>query len=132
VVVSSESQEGSGTFIASLSNNSPTETIHLESLSFGSDSTVAVAAFSPIEVKPGQVVNLADGQGIKVAGPFKTGDFVKVDLEFDNGQTNVMDIPVVVDTYQWEGMDNGTGVPSPSGSPTASDTAVPSESPSAS
>src|SRR5215210_2658341 len=41
VIVSSE--DGSGTFIASLSNNSPDETISMSSLSFGSSSTMAVA-----------------------------------------------------------------------------------------
>ena len=78
VIVSSQSQEGSGTFLASLSNNSTTETITFDSLSFGSDSTVEVAAFTPVVVKPRQVVNLADGQGIKVSGPFKAGDFVTI------------------------------------------------------
>jgi hypothetical protein len=138
VIVAEDEAGGSGTFIASLSNNSSTDTITFESLSFGSDSTVEVAAFTPIQVKPRQVVNLADGQGIKVSGPFKAGDFVTITLTFDSGQTNVMEIPVVVAQWQWEGMDNGTGVPSPSAppsastseSPSASDTAVPSGSPS--
>ena len=45
VIVSSE--DGSGTFIASLSNNSPDEAISFDSLSFGSNSTIEVAAVRP-------------------------------------------------------------------------------------
>src|SRR5262245_12506795 len=43
VIVSGE--EGSGTFIASLVNGSTRETISFTTLSFGSNSTVAVASF---------------------------------------------------------------------------------------
>ena len=69
LIVSSE--DGSGTFIATLANNSPDEAISFESLSFGANSTVQVASFSPIEVAPHGLVNLADEeQGIKVSGDF--------------------------------------------------------------
>jgi hypothetical protein len=116
VIVSSE--DGSGTFIATLSNNSADETIHMTSLSFGSDSTTQVAAFDPIEVKPHAVVNLADGQGIKVSGDFKAGDFVALTVGFDNGESADMKVHVVVDDDEYEGYDNGTGSPEPA--PTAS------------
>jgi hypothetical protein len=118
LIVSGE--EGSGTFIASLSNNSPDQTAHLESLSFGSDSTVQVAAFDPIEVKPHALVNLADGQGIKVSGSFAAGDFISLSLGFDNGETAELDVPVVVEDDEYTGLDNGTGVPSPSSGESAS------------
>jgi hypothetical protein len=115
------SADGSGTFIASLSNNSATNTYHLESLSFGSDATVQVAAFDPIEVKPHQLINLADGQGIKVAGSaLKAGDFISLTLGFDNGQTSDLQVPIMAATYQYTDLDNGTGSPSPIASPTAS------------
>src|SRR5688572_28722004 len=58
VIVSAE--EGSGTFIATLSNNTA-EAIRLDSLSFDSQSTVQVAEFEPVEVAPRGVANLADG-----------------------------------------------------------------------
>jgi len=104
--------EGSGTFITTLSNNSA-ETIHLESLSFGSNSTIQVAGFDPIEVRPRGAVNLADGQGIKVSGDFASGDFVSLSLGFDSGETADMEVPVVVADDEYDGYDNGTGVPSP-------------------
>jgi len=104
--------EGSGTFIATLSNNSA-EAIHLESLSFGSNSTIRVAGFDAIEVGPRGFVNLADGQGIKVSGDFASGDFVSLSLGFDSGETADMEVPVVVADDEYDGYDNGTGVPSP-------------------
>ena len=116
VIVSQE--DGSGTFIATLSNNSADETIHMTSLSFGGDSTTQVAAFDPIEVKPHAVVNLADGQGIKISGDFKAGDFVALTVGFDNGESADMKVHVVVADDEYEGYDNGTGSPEPA--PTAS------------
>jgi hypothetical protein len=112
VIVSSE--DGSGTFIASLANNSPDEAISFESLGFGTNSTMQVASFSPIEVAPHGLVNLADEeQGIKVAGEFKTGDFIELSVGFDNGETAEMDVPIVAADDYYTGLDNGTGVPSP-------------------
>jgi hypothetical protein len=118
LIVSSE--EGSGTFIASLSNNTPDQTISLTSLSFGSNSTSEVAGFEPIEVKPLAAVNLADGQGIKVSGAFASGDFVGVTVGFDNGETAALEVHVVVADDEYDGYDNGTGSPSPAATPTAS------------
>ena len=118
VIVSSE--EGSGTFVATLSNNTPDQTISMNSLSFGSNSTTQVAAFDPIEVKPRAAVNLADGQGIKVSGEFASGDFVGVTVGFDNGETAALQVHVVVADDEYDGYDNGTGSPSPAATPTAS------------
>jgi hypothetical protein len=107
------STEGSGTFIASLSNNTRTETISFDSLSFGSNSTTKVAPFSPVEVKPRGLVNLADGLGIKVQGEFNTGDFVSVSVGFDNGETADIKVPVVTADDEYTGLDNGEGTPAP-------------------
>ena len=71
--------DGSGTFIASLSNGDPAAAISFTSLDFGSNSTIAVADFDPIEVAPRQLVNLADGQGIKVAGRLHEGRLPRPD-----------------------------------------------------
>ena len=116
VIVSED--EGSGTFVASLVNGDPAATIHLTSLSFGSNSTIDVADFDPIEIKPRQAVNLADGLGIKVQGDFTKGEFLALTLGFDNGESASLNVPVVDTTYQWEGLDNGAGTPTePSESP---------------
>lgn len=126
VIVSSA--DGSGTFIATLSNNSPTDTVTMESLSFGSNSTTEVASFTPVEVKPMDVVNLADGQGIKVSGDFKAGDFLRVTVGFDNGESAALNVHVVLDDDEYSGYDNGTGTPSPSASPAATPSASDSAS----
>jgi hypothetical protein len=121
VIVSST--DGSGTFIATLSNNSSTETVSMESISFGSNSTTEVASFAPVEVKPMAVVNLADGQGIKVSGDFKLGDFVRLTVGFDNGESASLNVHVVLDDDEYSGYDNGTGTPSPAATPSSSDSA---------
>jgi hypothetical protein len=91
-----------------------------ETLDFGSNSTIEVAAFSPIEVPPHGLVNLSDGQGIKVSGDFKAGEFVGLSLDFDNGESAELDALVVSEDNQYTGLDNGTGEPSPAATESAS------------
>jgi hypothetical protein len=121
VIVSSE--DGSGTFVASLSNNSVDDTISFDSLSFGSNSTIEVAPFDPVEVAPQELVNLGDDQGIKVSGDLVQGDFIELSLAFSNGETADMDVPIVTADWEYTGLDNGTGVPAPAGTPSASGSA---------
>jgi hypothetical protein len=121
VIVASE--DGSGTFIASLSNNAPDESISFDALSFGSNSTIEVAPFDPVEVPPMSLVNLGDGQGIKVSGDIVTGDFIELSLAFSNGETADMDVPIVAAEYEYTNLDVGTGIPAPAGTPSASESA---------
>jgi hypothetical protein len=118
VIVSGE--EGSGTFIATLSNNDTEEPASFESLSFGSNSTIQVAGFEPVEVPPHGVVNLANGQGIKVAGDITAGNFISLSLGFDNGESADLKVPIVAEDDEYDGYDNGTGSPSPAAEPSAS------------
>ena len=112
---------GSGTFLASLANNDPINTIHMTALDFGSNSTIEVADFDPIEIKPHQAVNLADGQGIKVQGDFAKGEFLALTVVFDNGESASIKVPVVDAIGQWEGMDNATGTPASPASPSSAE-----------
>ena len=65
-------------------------------------------------------MNLAtDEQGIKVTGEFTAGEFIELSVGFDNGETADMDVPVVTADDEYTGLDNGTGVPSPSAEPSA-------------
>ena len=94
VIVSSE--DGSGTFVATLSTTPPTRRSRSTSLSFGSNSTVEVAPFDPIEVpaaRPRQPRRRPGHQGRP--GDFAAGDFVELSLAFGNGETADMDVPVV-------------------------------------
>jgi hypothetical protein len=117
-------QPNSGTFIATLSNNSDTDTVSLESVAGADGTTLTAVSFDPIEVAPGGMVNLATEGGVRVDGAFDAGNFVPVTLTFDNGENVVMTIPVVTACDKYEGLDTA---PSASADPSAP--AAPSESP---
>lgn len=95
VIVASE--DGSGTFIATLSNNNIDEATTLDTISGGGDDAdLTVKPFAAIEIPAGGFVNLADDPAIKVSGAFLQGDFVEVVLDFDNGEQTSLKVPVVV------------------------------------
>jgi hypothetical protein len=104
VVVSAA--EGSGTFIASLSNNDPEQEQTLTAVA-GEDATVTAAEFEPIVISPGGLVNLAEpAAGIVLTGEFTAGDVVPLTVDFGNGERVSLNVPVVVDdSGYWEGMD---------------------------
>jgi len=104
VVVSSE--EGSGVFIASLSNSDTEEPASFEGLASVEAGALTVAEFEPIEIPPGGLVNLADGdEPIEVTGDFTAGDFVKVLAQFGDGTQAEMQIPVVTNCGYYEDLD---------------------------
>ncbi len=104
VVVSAA--EGSGTFIASLSNNGADGEETLTAVS-GQDSTVTAAEFEPVTIPAGGLVNLAEpATDIVLTGEFAAGDFVPLTMDFGNGERVSLNVPVVSDdTGYWEGMD---------------------------
>jgi hypothetical protein len=104
VVVSAA--EGSGTFVASLSNNAPDKEQTFTAVA-GEDASVTAAEFEPIAITPGGIVNLAEpAAGIVLTGEFKAGDVVPLTVDFGNGERVSLNVPVVADdTGYWEGMD---------------------------
>lgn len=104
VVVSTA--EGSGTFVASLSNNDPANEQTLTAVA-GEDATVTAAEFEPIAITPGGLVNLADpAADIVLTGEFKAGDVVPLTVDFGNGERVSLNVPVVAgDSGYWEGLD---------------------------
>ena len=104
VVVSAA--EGSGTFIASLSNNSTDEEQTFTGVA-GQDASVTAADFEPITVPAGGLVNLAEPPaGVVLTGEFEAGDVVPLTVDFGNGERVSLNVPVVSDdTGYWEGMD---------------------------
>lgn len=99
-------QPGSGTFIASLSNNSTEEAVALEQLAgTGGEANLSFTSFSPIEVSPGGFVNLVDEQPIEVTGDLEAGEFVEVALVFDNGERVTLGVPVVEEEAEYSGLD---------------------------
>lgn len=103
VIVSA--QEGSGTFIASFVNNSTTEPASVEAFEGSGDSQLEVSSFRPIEVPPGALVNLAEDGGIEVTGEVEAGQFAAVSLQLGDGETIEMDVPVVTNCGDFEGLD---------------------------
>lgn len=106
VVVSAE--PGSGTFVASLSNNSVEDTHALADV-LGEG--ITPSEFEPVEVAPDSLVNLAEPPAdIQLTGDFESGDFVELTLEFEAGERVTLNVPVVPsDSGVWEGLDSSSG-----------------------
>jgi hypothetical protein len=105
VVVSAA--DGSGTFVASLSNNDITEAQTFTAVSGGDEVTVEAAEFDPVSIDAGSLVNLADpAADIVVTGDFGAGDSLPLAIDFGNGERIMLNVPVVADDFgYWEGMD---------------------------
>jgi hypothetical protein len=104
VVVSK--QDNAGTFIATFVNNDQTKAISLESMKGDGTAVAQVDATSfPISIPANGLVSLAAQGGIPVTGTFHAGGYVTLTLTFDDGESAAIDVPVVVDTGQWAGLD---------------------------
>ena len=99
--------EGSGTFVASLSNGDQKNEQTLTAVSGDEGETITAAEFEPIPIEPGDIVNLAEpAAGIVLTGDFAAGDFVPLTIDFGDGERVSLNVPVVPDdTGYWEGMD---------------------------
>ena len=103
VIVSAD--DGSGTFVASFANNSTEEPATVEALEGVDRAQLAAQNFSPVEVPPGGLVNLADEGGLEVNGEVAAGEFVPVELRFGSGEQVQLDVPVVTNCGYYEGLD---------------------------
>lgn len=99
--------EGSGTVVATLSNNDGEEEQSLTGISGGDGTTVETAGFEPVAVPAAGLVNLAEPPAdIVLTGDFTAGNFVSLAFDFGNGERIPLNVPVVADdTGYWEGMD---------------------------
>ena len=135
-------QPDSGTFIASLSNNSPdNETATLTGVAGAgdwADLTVDPSDLS-IDIAARGLVNLVNEDPITVSGDFDAGQVVELTLTFENGDTVTMDVPIVFACDAYDGLDpsqqepeeseSPTTEPSPGDVPTDGTTVSPTESP---
>lgn len=110
-------EDGSGAFIASLSNNTDDETVSFESLAAGTDGVIVPGDVQAVEIAPHALVNLATTGGVPVTGDFKQGDFVDVVLSFDSGQQTAIEVPVVPATGAFEGLGSSSASPSETATP---------------
>jgi hypothetical protein len=102
--------EGSGTFVASLSNNDELEEQSLtgvSGLSGSEGATIEAVEFEPVTVPANGLVNLADPPAdIVLTGDFTAGNFVPLSVDFGNGESISLNVPVVPDDGgYWEGLD---------------------------
>jgi hypothetical protein len=98
--------EGSGTVVATLSNNDDVDEQSLTGIS-GSDDAIEPAEFEAVTVPANGLVNLAEPPAdIILTGDFTAGNFVSLSFDFGNGESIPLNVPVVADdTGYWEGMD---------------------------
>jgi hypothetical protein len=126
-------QADSGTFVATLVNNSPTKTIGLQSVT-GDNTAISSVDAPSLSLRPNTLLNLAEKKGWPVSGTFALGQFVPVSFTFDDGQTADLQVPVVLDDGQWAGLDVSSSSPTASSSETSSpaDASSPSDTSSSS
>jgi hypothetical protein len=107
VIVATKANQG--TLVASLLNNDLEVRPRLVAVdSSGSeefDTTLAPADFAPRRLSAGQLINFAEDGGIPVQGTFEAGNYVSVALDFSTGESVVMNIPVVNDEGDFDGLD---------------------------
>ena len=117
---------GSGTFIASLANQSTSDEAALEGITGVNPDNGSPLRFTlrrPVELLPQGFVNLANGVAgidasrgtagaevvessrIRVRGDFELGDFVQVDLTFADGTTKELQVPVLPNNDEYAGID---------------------------
>jgi hypothetical protein len=137
-------QPGSGTFVASLSNSSPTKDFQLTGMAGVGDWTDLKVTPSDlsIDIVARGFVNLVNEDPITITGDFDAGQVAQLTLTFDSGDTVTMDVPIVYACNSYAGLDpseqgpaasesaSPTDVPSPGDVPTAGTTVSPTESPS--
>ncbi len=105
VVVSAA--EGSGTFVASFSNNDPDAEQTFTAVAGAEGAAITAAEFAPVTIPAGGLVNLAEpAAAIVLTGDFTAGNVVPLSIDFGNGERISLNVPVVADdTGYWEGMD---------------------------
>jgi hypothetical protein len=114
VIVSAQAE--SGTFVASLANGPDADAASFEGVSGSGGNTIEADDFTPVDIPPGGLVNLATEGGPTISGAFEAGDFVPLTLSFGNGDTVTMKVPVVPACDEYADADEST--PSASASPT--------------
>jgi hypothetical protein len=134
-------QPNSGTFVTSLSNNSPDEDAELTGVAGAgewSDLGIDPSDLS-IEIPARGFVNLLNEDPITVTGEFEAGQVAELTLTFASGDTVTLNVPIVFACDAYAGLDpsqqeseeseSPTTEPSPGDVPTEGATVSPTESP---
>lgn len=118
---------GKGTFAGTLVNEGETQ----DKLISVTGPGIQSSSQSQVTIPPGGIVNLSKSGQVWVSGPdIKPGSFVHLSLQFANGQSTEMDVPVITRT----GYYGNVALPGSGSSPRSSQSPSPSpsQSPSAS
>jgi copper(I)-binding protein len=99
VVVAAQPNEG--TLVLTVVNNSEDDV----ALSGVAGADLEVDEFAPIEVAPGEAVNLADDGGVLLSGDFDAGQVLPLTLTFADGSATDLNVPVVTACDHYEGLD---------------------------
>lgn len=102
VIVASD--DGSGTFIATFSNNEP-EATTFKALEGIDQAQVEADGFSPMDIPAEGALNLATDGGVELSGDFALGNFVPLSVQFGTGEQVEMQVPVVPNCGDFEGLD---------------------------
>ncbi|CAN5267765.1 hypothetical protein BH09ACT12_BH09ACT12_36230 [soil metagenome] len=95
----------SGLFVATLSNSGATDgtvndtTVTLVDLA---GDVTPIDDLTPVPIEPSASDSLYQDGGIAVSGSFELGDFVNVQLTFDNGQTSTLEVAVMRPCYEYD------------------------------
>lgn len=90
--------DNAGLLVGTLANNSTEEPDTLSAVA----GAVSPVDFTSVEVPAAGAADLFDLGGISVAGEFSVGQFVSINLTFDGGQSNTLNVPVVKPCYQYD------------------------------
>ena len=134
-------QPGSGTFLASLSNNKADQDFQLTKVAGSgtwSDLKISPSDLS-VDIVARGFVNLVDEDPITVTGDLTPGQVAELTLTFDSGDAVTMDVPVVYACNAYDGLDlsqqdptqsaTATSAPSPGDVPTEGTTVSPTVGP---
>lgn len=103
VIVAAE--DGEGNFVATMTNNSATQAAALAAIQSAGEPLAEVVGTAEIPARG--LVNLANDGGLPTTGDFAVGQFVPLTFTFDTSEGTEsieMDVPVVPDTEEFEGL----------------------------
>lgn len=87
---------GSGSVVATLSNNDVDEADRLTDISGAGENNAQISLDSPIEVPRGGTVSVSDEAEVSVEGEqINSGAFVEITFTFENAEPVTVEVPVV-------------------------------------
>lgn len=99
------SRPNSGTVITTLSNSSNRDAVRLTSVTATNGQPLEVIGDADVALLPSAAANLASDPTLRVSGDFEAGQFIRLTFAFDNGEQTTVQVPVVTDCDEYDGLD---------------------------